>query len=115
MKYGNYNDIEAEIPDVEGIKDLSVRWLISDKDGAKNFAMRLFEVAPGGYSPYHQHEQEHETLIMEGEGVLKKEDGEIKFKAGDFFYVEPWEWHNFQNTGTEPLKFLCMLPYLKKE
>lgn len=115
MKYQNYKDVEAKVPDAEGIKDLTVRWLVSDKDGAKNFAMRLFEVEPGGYSPWHQHEQEHELFIVQGEGVAKKEGGEIKFKAGDFFFIEPWEWHNFVNTGEDKLKFLCVIPYLKKD
>ena len=114
MKFMNYQDVPAEVPDVDGIKDLTIRWLVSDKDGAQNFAMRLFEVGPGGHSPYHQHEEEHEMFILEGEGIVKKEDGEIKFKAGDFFFIEPWVWHNFSNTGSGPLKFLCMLPYLKK-
>lgn len=115
MKYQNYKEVAEEVPEVEGIKDLTIRWLVSEKDGAQNFAMRLFEVGPGGYSPYHQHEQEHETYILKGEGIVKKEDGEIKFKAGDFFFIKSWEWHNFSNTGSGPLKFLCMLPYLKKD
>ena len=51
MKHVHYTDIELIEPSEEGIKDLKVRWLISDKDGAKNFAMRLFEIKPGGYSP----------------------------------------------------------------
>jgi quercetin dioxygenase-like cupin family protein len=100
---------------VEGIKDITVRWLISDKDGAENFAMRLFEVGPGGYSPYHQHEQEHEIFILEGEGVTKKEDGEVRFKAGDVFFIKSGEWHNFTNTGSGQLKFICLIPYLKKD
>jgi quercetin dioxygenase-like cupin family protein len=115
MKHIKYRDIEAEVPDIEGIKDLTIRWLISENDGAKNFAMRLFEVEPGGYSPWHQHEIEHEMFILEGEGTAVKKDGEIKFKAGDAFFIQPWEWHNFKNTGSETLKFLCIIPYLDKD
>jgi quercetin dioxygenase-like cupin family protein len=115
MKHVNYKDVKEEVPDVEGIKDLTIRWLITKDDGAKNFAMRLFEVGPGGYSPWHQHETEHEMFVVEGEGVVKKEGGEIKFKTGDVFYIEPWEWHNFNNTGDKSLKFLCLIPYLEKE
>jgi quercetin dioxygenase-like cupin family protein len=95
------------------LKDVSIRWLISKRDGAKNFAMRLFEVAPGGNSPWHHHDWEHEMFILEGEGVARKEDGEIEFHAGDAFFVPPGEWHNFINTGKKPLTFLCLIPYLK--
>ena len=114
MKHLNYIDLEPEIPTEEGIKDVNIRWLISEKDGAKNFAMRLFEVQPGGHTPWHNHEWEHEMFVLQGKGVARSEDGEIKFKHGDAFFVEPWEWHNFINTGQDIVKFLCMIPYLKK-
>lgn len=115
MKHQHYQDVEAELPKVDNVEGITIRWLVTEKDGAKNFAMRLFEVAPGGYSPWHQHEWEHEMFVLEGSGMAKKEGGEIKFKAGDFFFIEPWEWHNFNNTGKEVLKFLCLVPYLKKD
>lgn len=115
MKHVNYRDVEAEIPEMEGIKDIKIRWLISDKDGASNFAMRLFEVEPGGYSPWHQHEFEHEMFIVEGSGTAVKKDGEIKISVGDVLFIEPNEWHNFKNTGSEVLKFLCLVPYPKKD
>ena len=114
MKHVYYEDVPAEEAVMDGVKDVSIRWLISDKDGAKNFAMRLFEIAPGGHSPWHQHEWEHEMFILEGEGTAVKEGGEEKFKAGDAFFIEPWEWHNFKNTSDKILKFLCLIPYLEK-
>ena len=113
MKHIRYTDIKPEFPREEGLKDVSIRWLISKRDGAKNFAMRLFEIAPGGNSPWHHHEWEHEMFILEGEGVARKEDGEIEFQAGDAFFIAPGDWHNFVNTGKKPLKFLCLIPYLK--
>ena len=115
MKHVNYKDVPAEIPKEDGIKNMKIRWLVSAKDGAKNFAMRYFEVESGGYSPWHQHEWEHEMFILEGSGVARKEDGEIKFKAGDAFFIAPMEWHNFVNTGKKTLKFLCLIPYLQKD
>ena len=50
MKVVDYKEVKAEAVDFEDVKDVKVRWLISDKDKAPNFAMRLFEVGPGGYS-----------------------------------------------------------------
>lgn len=115
MKHVNYKDVKPDYPREEGLKDVSIRWLVSKSDGAKNFAMRLFEIGPGGHSPWHQHEWEHEMFILEGEGVAKKKDGEIPFKPGDAFFIAPGEWHNFNNTGSKTLKFLCLIPYLKKD
>ena len=111
MKHVHYTDVELEIPDEEGIKDLKVRWLITKKDGAENFAMRLFELKPGGYSPLHQHDWEHEVFILEGEGIIKNKTSEESFKKGDIFFVKPMEWHQFFNNGNEMLKIICLIPY----
>jgi quercetin dioxygenase-like cupin family protein len=111
VKHVHYSEVELEEPSVEGIKDLKLRWLISKKDGAENFAMRLFEVKPGGYSPLHQHDWEHEVFILEGEGTAKDKKNEKSFKQGDIFFVPPMEWHQFVNTGKNTLKFLCLIPY----
>jgi len=111
MKHVHYSDVGLELPTEEGIKDLKVRWLISKKDGAKNFAMRLFEIKPGGYSPLHQHDWEHEVFILQGEGVARSKTHEEPFKEGDVFFVKPMEWHQFVNTSKKTLKFLCLIPY----
>jgi len=70
VKHVHFTDVDLEEPSEEGIKDMKVRWLISKKDGAENFAMRLFEIQPGGYSPLHQHDWEHEVFILDGSGVV---------------------------------------------
>ena len=110
MKLTNYKNIELEEVTMEGAKGAKVRWLISQKDGAPNFATRMFEIDPEGFTPYHAHEWEHENFIVEGEGALTIEDGDIPFKAGDVIYVEPFMKHNYKNTGKSVLKFLCIIP-----
>ena len=111
MKHVHYTDVELEEPTEEGIKDINVRWLISEKDGAKNFAMRLFEIKPDGYTPLHQHDWEHEVFVLEGKGVTRDKNIEKSFKQGDVFFVPPMEWHQFVNTSNDMLKFLCLIPY----
>jgi quercetin dioxygenase-like cupin family protein len=115
MKHLHYTDVNLEIPDECGIKDVKLRWLISKKDGADNFAMRLFEIKPNGYTPYHQHKWEHEVFILEGSGIIKGELNEEQFKVGDFILVHSTEWHQFVNTGKGVLKFLCLIPYQNKK
>ena len=110
MKNIHYTEVELEDPPEEGTKGLKVRWLISKKDGAKNFAMRLFEIKSEGYTPLHQHDWEHEVFILEGKGKIKDKNDEKAFKPGDVLFVKPMEWHQFLNTGKETLKFLCLIP-----
>ena len=110
MKHVHYSKVPLEEPQEKGIKDIGVRWLISKKDGADHFAMRLFEVKPGGYTPLHQHDWEHEVFILEGTGVTRDKTNEEPFKEGDVFFVPAMEWHQFINTGEITLKFLCLIP-----
>ena len=76
MKHIHYTNIELEIPKEDGIKDVQVRWLITKKDGAPSFAMRLFEIQPNGYTPLHQHDWEHEVFILEGNGITRDKEKE---------------------------------------
>lgn len=113
MKVVHYTDIEAEEAD-EGAFKVKVRWVISKEMGAPNFAMRVFEIETGGYSPLHSHSWEHEVFILEGEGVAVGQDEEKKFRPGDAVFVAPNEKHQFRNTGKKLVRFICVVPHVKK-
>ena len=110
MKVNHYQQIESNAVDMEGAEGCRVRWLIGEKDQAPNFAMRQFEVAPGGHTPRHQHPYEHEVFVLEGEGVVLEGDRQHTLRAGDVVFVRPDEVHQFRNPGDVPLKFLCLVP-----
>ena len=42
--------------------------------------------------------------------VLLNVQGDRAFKAGDVIFVPAGEMHQFQNTGADPLKFICLIP-----
>ena len=110
MKVFDYKEVPAEEAEINGAKGVKVRWLIAKKDGAPNFAMRLFEVAPGGHSPLHTHDWEHEVFIVEGEGLAVDSEKETGVKSGSVIYVAPNEKHQFKNTGSGVFKFICIIP-----
>lgn len=95
---------------MEGAENCRVRWLVSESEGAPNFALREFEVAPGGYTPRHSHPYEHEVFVLEGEGTVLEGERIHPLKAGDVVFVAPHDVHQFRNTGTAPFKFLCVVP-----
>ena len=111
MKHVHHTEVKLEESAEQGVKDVKLRWLISKKDGAENFAMRLFEIKPGGYTPLHQHDWEHEVFILEGNGAIKNKTNEEVFMEGDVIFVPSMEWHQFVNSGEKKLKFLCLIPY----
>ena len=110
MNVFKYTEIPAQKAE-EGAHNITVRWLIAKDMGAETFAMRLFEMDVGGYSPHHHHDWEHEVFILEGEGVVKSQEGDIPFSPGTVIFVPPNERHQFRNTGKTPVKFLCLIPY----
>ena len=96
-----------------GAEGIKVRWLITKDDGAPNFAMRLFELKPKGYSPLHSHDWEHEVYILEGDCKVTCNGQERKANAGYVVFVPPNAKHQFTNIGKSTLKFLCLVPSRK--
>ena len=110
MKVSHYEQIESQQVDMPGASGCTVRWLVGEKDGAPNFAMRQFEVAPGGHTPRHHHPYEHEVYVLEGSGEVHEGEQAHALRAGDVILVKPDEVHQFRNTGDSPMKFLCLIP-----
>lgn len=110
MKLEHYTNVPLEDVVMEGAKGAKIRWLIAQKDGAPNFATRMFEVDVDGHTPFHSHSWEHQNYILEGEGVLVTENGDKPFKPGDVIYVPPLMKHSYKNTGDSLMRFLCIIP-----
>ena len=110
MKVNQYEHVSQQPVEMEGSAGCQVRQLLGERDGTPNFAMRQFEVAPGGFTPRHSHPYEHEVFVLEGEGVVYEGDQPHPLKAGDVVFVKPDEVHQFRNPGASPLKFLCLIP-----
>ncbi|MFX1304912.1 MAG: cupin domain-containing protein [Promethearchaeota archaeon] len=114
----NYKDVEAKpatLMDGTLVENVFVRWLIDEQTGAKNFAMRRFEIKPGAKVIQHNHPEEHEIYILSGIGRFYNVEGQEEIaKIGDFLYIPPNEKHGIDNIGENNLIFLCLIPYLKK-
>ena len=110
MKVRHHQEVDQSPVTMEGSSGCHVRWLVDQQQGAPNFAMREFEVEPGGYTPRHSHPYEHEVFVLAGDGVVLEGDVEHPLRTGDVVFVVPGEVHQFRNTGTAPLRFLCMVP-----
>ncbi|RLE29023.1 hypothetical protein DRJ27_05190 [Candidatus Acetothermia bacterium] len=109
---------EVEARDVsDGRETVNVvkQVLIGPKDGAPTFAVRLFTLGAGGHTPKHRHPFEHGVLVLEGEGVLWTEAGTQRLSPGTVVFLAPDEYHQFSNTGSSPLKFICIVPKYVEE
>lgn len=109
MKISSYEDTEP----VEELPGVIKREVISAIDGAPNFCMRVFDVEPGNSTPAHSHPWEHEVFVLSGQGIVATELGERRIERDSVVFVTPDEPHCFVNTGSEPLRFICVIPLHK--
>ncbi|MGY5858630.1 MAG: cupin domain-containing protein [Candidatus Thorarchaeota archaeon] len=108
----NYKKRELKDVEMAGSQKVTVRWLVGRQTGAKTYAMRLFEIAPGGIIPLHTHQEEHQIFVLNGKAKLI---GEVEgfAKKDDAVFVPSMEPHGYDNTeGKEIFRFICVIPLL---
>jgi mannose-6-phosphate isomerase-like protein (cupin superfamily) len=74
--------------------------------GAKNLAITLVEMAPGGVQKVHNHEPEQMYYILEGSGIMTVDDEREQVKAGDCIHFPSFANHGLENTGGTILRYL---------
>jgi quercetin dioxygenase-like cupin family protein len=89
------------------VKNVSMKVLTS---GTGKFILRKFVVKKDGYTPFHNHNWEHEVYVLKGVGILKTKKGDHKLKEGDVIFIKPREWHQFLNKNKKEFEFLCIIP-----
>jgi len=110
MRVVHHQQIEAKPVEMEGAEGATIREIFTAGTGAPTFAMRVFELAPGGCTPRHTHPWEHEVFVLEGAGVVEDGEGETPLSPGTAIYVAPNEAHRFRSGSDQPLKFICLIP-----
>ena len=109
-KIAHYSEMEAKLFG-ESAPGTAIRVLISDEsDGAPFYNMRMIEVEPGGHTPDHSHPYEHENFIVEGQGELRIEESWHALRPGTVAFVPAGVRHQYRNTGSSTLRFLCSVP-----
>ncbi len=114
MKIVHYRDVEpmeASRVGLEGARDLAIRFLITQADGAPNFSMMVIDLSPEGNTPEHSHAWEEEIFVKSGHGAVKTGDVQTPIRPGDALYIGANESHQFLNTGKEHLELICLIPH----
>lgn len=104
------HEVEAKRFESDAVKGVAGRVLIGKADGAPNFCMRMFEIAPGGFTPRHAHPWEHEMFYHSGRGEVFGGGKWNPVQPGSVVLVEPNEEHQIRNTGDAPLVLVCLVP-----
>jgi quercetin dioxygenase-like cupin family protein len=108
MEKVRLDDVEGSSP--EGTKGVIFRQLLAKNVNAPNFYLRLFDVEPGGNTPLHAHDWEHEVFVVEGCGKIVLADSEHSLDKGDAVLVQPNETHQFVNDSDSLMRMICVIP-----
>jgi quercetin dioxygenase-like cupin family protein len=101
---------EIDYEDVGAADGMRKGVLISETQGAPNFAIRRFELEPGATVPEHTNEVEHEQYVLSGEYTVGIDQEEFSVSAGDSVLVPAGVVHWYRNDGDVPGAFLCAVP-----
>ena len=105
------DSVPARNVEMKGAQGVRVRVLFGPSDDAPTFAMRVFEMSPGGHTPYHSHPFEHEVMVLNGKVGLVSEGGMRELQREDAVLIVPGERHQFRNlSGNDEARFLCLVP-----
>jgi len=95
-----------------GARSTKVKYLIDQRQGANNFYLRIYEVEPGGETPYDQHSHEHEVYILKGRASLLTMANDVpswrEVKEGDVIFIGANQVHQFSNKSDEVFQMLCV-------
>ncbi len=94
----------------QGATGATETWLIGKAEQAGNFAMRYYELEPGGHSREERHPYDHGILFLRGNGQVTLGDEVHAVTRGDVVYIDPDETHQIINNGDEMLGWLCIIP-----
>ncbi|KQC08248.1 MAG: cupin [Smithella sp. SDB] len=115
MKLINYKSVEPTHFNNDAAKEIAGRVVAGKADGANNFCMRIFEIAPGGHTPKHAHPWEHEMFIHSGVGEIYGNGKWNPLGPGNVVFMPPDEEHQVRNTGKELLILACLVPSIAPE
>jgi quercetin dioxygenase-like cupin family protein len=105
----NIGEAATRPVDMPGVKGIRMAVICGREHGAPNFSLRQFIVEPGGHSPRHSHDYEHEVFIVTGGGSVLLGGQERPLRSGDVVYVPADHEHQFK-AGQQGMTFLCLVP-----
>ena len=110
MVVGNTKDLEKKTIESYQVQGVTMKVLVSPKEGWEGHVMRDHEVEENGYTPKDSHPWPHINYIIEGSGELMIDGVVHPVSAGSYAYVPLDTLHQFKNVGQGIFKFICIVP-----
>ncbi len=105
-----FADLDLRQVTMDGVRTTDKAVVIGEAQGWDGYTLRVFRIAPGGFTPHHQHDWEHVNYVIKGKGMLTLEDRTTEITEKDFAFVPPNTMHQFRNPFDEEFMFICIVP-----
>jgi quercetin dioxygenase-like cupin family protein len=110
MFISHIDKIQKEVLGGEMLQGVTKQTAVGPEQGWEDHSMRFFTVSPGGHTPRHSHPWPHINYIVQGDGTLFHEGETDSITRGSVAYIPAGSEHQFHNSGTEDLVFICIVP-----
>lgn len=111
MKIRDYHKVEQrDAYPRDGARGVGLRVAIAKEDGARDLAMRVYEIDPGGFTPLHSHPWEHAVFVVKGAGIIMDGKRECRLEQNDCLFIAPGEKHQIKNTGEQNMVLISVVP-----
>ena len=107
MSVKKVDDLERET--VEAGTHAYKRVLIGADEGP-HFALRRFEIEPGGSMPLHTNRVEHEQYVLQGSAEIRIGDKVHRVAKDDVIFIPANTEHSYTTVGDKPFVFICVVP-----
>jgi mannose-6-phosphate isomerase-like protein (cupin superfamily) len=100
-----FRTVREELQESIPAGDRTFRLLVSKEIGCKLITQFVGTIPPGR-APMHYHTYEEAIYIIEGEGIVRTEDGLAPFSPGTSVYLPRGVSHCLENTGRRSVRLL---------
>ena len=101
----------SEIQPIQGNEGTTVKQFFHPHNTLNgiNYSLAQFTLEPGKRSKLHKLKSSEIYYVLEGKGELKVDQDTIHLEKYDSVYVPPNSEQFIKNTGSENLRFLCIV------
>ena len=104
-----WDGVEAKSYNGGDFSGVVKRILVGESEGAKDYIVRYFEIAPGGHSRLETHSHDHGVVILRGKATVQLNEDFYELEPFDSVYVAGNDLHQFVNNSNEALGFICVI------
>ena len=100
-----------EIDVIEGGEGTKIRQIFHPHNTLNGirYSISHSELKPGKKSKLHKMKSSEVYYILQGEGIMQIDEDSFKVTKDQAIYIPPHSKQSIENTGTDEMKFLCIV------